>query len=120
MTEQHHKQSCDINTIVAKYLKTGLLDHVKRYEGTYGDVTGADFKSAQDLIAQQKSTFNDLPAAVRAKFDNDPTQYLDMVMTDEGINELKNILNPPIAEPEVETEPEKAPEKKVTAEKAVT
>ena len=95
MTEQHHKKACDINTIMAKYNKTGLVDHVNRYEGTYGDVTGADFKAAQDLIANEKTKFAELPANVRAEFDNDPANYLDLVATDEGIETLKGILNPP-------------------------
>lgn len=99
LTEQHHKKSCDINTIVAKYRKTGLLDHIKTHGGTYGDVTGMDFKEAQDLIATQKSIFTDLPATVRAKFDNDPAEYLDLVQTDEGVQTLKTILDP---EPELE------------------
>lgn len=114
MTEQHHAKSCDINNIVAKYIKTGLMSHMKSHEGTYGDVTAADFQDAQNLIAEQKSIFNDLPAAVRAKFDNDPAQYLDKVLTDEGVEELRQILAPnpePVKEPEpAQKEPEKAPE----------
>ena len=99
MTEQHHKKACDINTIMAKYVKTGLVDHVNKHQGTYGDVTGADFKAAQDLIANEKTKFAELPASVRAEFDNDPANYLDLVATDEGLETLQGILNPP-AEPE--------------------
>lgn len=95
MTEQHHKKACDINTIMAKYRKTGLIDHMSTHQPTYGDVTGADFETAQKLVAEQKSIFQDLPAAVRAEFDNDPAQYLALVETDEGVDELRSILYPP-------------------------
>ena len=80
LTEQSHKKSCDINAIMARYVKTGLIDHVQKYEGTYGDATGADFKAAQDLVAEQKSIFNDLPAPVRAMFKNDPSKYLELLV----------------------------------------
>ena len=36
LTEQHHAKACDINSIMAKYVKTGVLDHITRYEPTYG------------------------------------------------------------------------------------
>lgn len=111
MTEQHHEKSCNINNILARYQNTGLIDHVREYEGTYGDVTGADFKEAQDLITNEKSVFMELPAAVRAKFDNDPANYLDLVMTDEGIQELGQMLTeakPTAAPKEGENQPEQA------------
>lgn len=100
MTEQHHEKACNINSIMAKYAKTGLIDHVNRHKGTYGDVTGADFKAAQDLIAEQKTIFYELPAKVRAELDHDPANYLELVMTEEGQLELAAIINPAPAGPE--------------------
>lgn len=100
MTEQHHEKSCNINSIMAKYQKTGLIDHINTHQGKYGDVSGADFKAAQDLVAEQKSIFYELPAHVRAEFDNDPTEYLDLVMTDEGVEQLAAILNPKPDDPD--------------------
>lgn len=94
MTEQHHEKACNINSIIARYQKTGLVDHVQKYEGVYGDVTGADFKSAMDLVKNAETEFHELPSSVRKHFDNDPSAYLDLVMTDEGVQELTNILNP--------------------------
>ena len=105
LTEQHHAKTCNINAIMAKYNKTGLVDHINRHQGTYGDVSGADFQAAQNLIADQYTIFHELPAAVRAEYDNDPANYLDEVMTEEGQERHAALLNP---EPEVEpSEPEK-------------
>jgi len=109
MTEQNHKKACDINSIMAKYNKTGLVDHINNHQAKYGDVSGADFENAQNLIADQKTIFHELPANVRFEFDNDPAQYLDLVMTDEGVEELGNLLNPVDPEPEKEA-PERAQE----------
>lgn len=94
MTEQHHEKHCNINNIMAKYQKTGLIDHVKKHGGTYGDVTGQEFKEAQDLIASQKSIFYELPSSVRDQLGNDPANYLNLVMTDEGVGVLNNLLHP--------------------------
>lgn len=113
MTEQHHEKSCNINSIMDKYQKTGLVSHMNTHKGTYGDVSGADFKQAQDLICEQKSIFEELPASARAKFDNDPANYLDMIIQEDGAEQLAQILNPepePAPEPEPEPTPEPTPE----------
>lgn len=36
-TQQHFMDSCDINKILAKYRKTGVIEHVKRAKAMYGD-----------------------------------------------------------------------------------
>lgn len=119
MTEQHHKKACDINNIIAKYAKTGLVDHINRHQGTYGDATGADFKAAQDLIAEQTSIFYELPAKVRTQFDNDPAQYLDLMQTDDGLETLRGLLTPKQDEI-VQTDEKPATPEPEPAETAVT
>lgn len=76
MTEQHHKDQCDVNKIIKKYDKTGLIDHVSKLEARYGDMTGADFKSAMDLVTNVQSEFDQFPAEIRKRFDNSPEKYL--------------------------------------------
>lgn len=125
MTEQHHKKACDINTIMARYQKTGLVDHVNRHSGSYGDATGADFKAAQDLVATHKSIFEELPAQIRAEYDNDVAIYLDDVATEEGVERLKGLLDyrdlDPLADQEDdEIVPETAPEVAVDGEAEVS
>ena len=94
MTEQHHKQSCDINHIMAKYVKTGLLTHINENQPQYGDLTGLDFKQSMDLITEQTSKFMTLPAGIRAMFQNDPAQYLDLMTQEDGAEQLKAMLAP--------------------------
>ena len=110
MTEQSHKKSCDINSIMAKYVKTGLVDHINRHQPKFGDVTGADFKAAQDLVAEAKSEFYELPAAVREQF-TDVSEYLDLVTSDEGVETLRGMLT----EDEEPVEEESPPENIVLA-----
>lgn len=94
MTEQHHARACDINAIMAKYVKTGVLEHVSKYEPTYADVSQLDFKQAMDTVCRVESEFHELPAFVREHYENDPTAYIEAISTPEGLRELKN-LKPP-------------------------
>lgn len=75
-TKQSFKAECDINTIMARYMKTGLLEHVRADVAQYLDVTGADYQDAQNLVAGAKSMFHSLPSHIRSKFENDPAQLL--------------------------------------------
>lgn len=94
MTEQHHEKSCNINNIVAKYTKTGLIEHINRYEPTWGDVTGADYQAAMETVKRAETEFHDLPAPLRAELNNDPAEYLDLLATDEGLEKLYALVNP--------------------------
>lgn len=93
-TEQNHARSCDINTIMARYVKTGVIDHINKHSAKYGDVSGADFTAAQLLVAEQKTVFEELPAYAREHFDNDVATYLEALQTDEGLEELRSVLHP--------------------------
>ena len=93
MTEQNHARACDINTIMSKYLKTGVMTHIKQYEPTYGDVSELDYQNSMDLVARVKSEYHDLPAYVRKDIGGE-SQYLALMQTDEGVATLQSILAP--------------------------
>lgn len=78
-TKQSFAGEADVNNIVAKFIKTGTLDFARKHEARYGDVTGADFQAAQNIIATANSMFEEMPARVRARFENDPAKFLDFV-----------------------------------------
>lgn len=75
-TEQSHQRECDVNEIIKRYDKTGLIDHVTKFEAAYGDVSGLEFRSALELVNQASSSFMALPASVRAYFENSPEKLL--------------------------------------------
>lgn len=85
-TEQNYKKECDVNMIVAKYDKTGLITHIQKFEAQFGDLTGLDFKQAQDLIANARNQFEQLPSHIRKRFRNSP-EYLLHFMEDENNRE---------------------------------
>lgn len=91
LTEQNHARACDINSIMARYVKTGLIDHVQSYQPTYGDVSEKDFQNAMQLVAGVISEFEQLPAFVRDFYSGDPENYLEAISTPEGIEELRSL-----------------------------
>ena len=67
-TEQSHKKRCDINQILARYKKTGVIEHVRNEAGLYGDFTNAgDYQSALNSIIQVQEVFAKLPPIVTGK-----------------------------------------------------
>lgn len=78
-TKQSFKAECDINNIMAKYQKTGVLDFARKNEPRYGDCIGAEYNAAMLVVAGARSMFEGLPSSTRAFFDNDPALFLDFV-----------------------------------------
>lgn len=84
MCQQHFKEECDINNILAKYIKTGILDSIG--PGVYADITEmGDYRESIELIARAQEMFIELPSHIRKEFDNDPAQYLDFVHNPENL-----------------------------------
>lgn len=89
MTQQHFKDECDINRILAKYEKTGLLTHVSRYGGRYEDLpSDIDYQKSLHVMMEAEEAFMSLPSNVRRRFDNDPEAFLRFVGDPANENEI--------------------------------
>lgn len=89
-TQQQHKDSCDINRILSKYKLTGSLTHLNRQSGVYADLTSlTDYQNSIDSVMKANNAFAALPAAIRDRFQNDPSQLLSFMEDpknyDEGV-----------------------------------
>lgn len=92
MAKQAMKKECDINAIMKRYEKTGLVEHVNRYNGQYADVTmSGDYQSALQIIMDADTMFSSLPARIRDKFENDPREFLDFVENPDNAKELTEL-----------------------------
>jgi len=77
--QQHFLESCDIDVIMKKYKKTGLLPRVQSLP-QYGDFSNvATYQEAMEKICLVGEVFTNLPARIRDNFDNDPGKLLDFV-----------------------------------------
>ena len=82
MAKQSFKEQSDINTIVDTFMKTGVMPELVNMP-TYGDFSDApDYQTALNLVMQAEDQFMQLPAMLRAKFENDPGQLLAFLEDD--------------------------------------
>lgn len=77
MTKQSFKNECDINSIMRKWKVTGVLPHARDVAGQYGDFSDImDYQTALNAVISANDNFMSLPAKLRARFYNDPAQFL--------------------------------------------
>lgn len=87
-TQQQFVEEADINTIVNNFLKTGEMpDNVKLpqyidYEGVF------DFQTAMNTMLDAEQNFMQIPAKIRAQFENDPQQFLEFAANPENKGKL--------------------------------
>lgn len=86
MTQQQFKAECDVNNILAKYKRTGMLSHIQKHQGNFGDFSSIeDYQTSLGKLMQAQQSFESLPSELRAKFDNDPAQLISF-LSDEKNN----------------------------------
>lgn len=91
MTQQSDKDSTDINIIMARFEKTGQLPQVN-VQGIHGDFTGiTDFHDAQQRILAAKEAFEEIPATIRDRFNNDPVEFVKFAENPDNIDALREM-----------------------------
>jgi phage internal scaffolding protein len=90
LVQQHQKEQCDINAILKKYNKTGVIQHVKEHEGKFGDFTGMDYQQMMQQCRSAEEVFMSLPAQERKKFNNDVAEYLDHIQNPDNWEDMKD------------------------------
>lgn len=116
MTKQSFKDECDINSIVKKALRNGLLPdgNVNPMYGDFSDVK--DYQEGLNVVRRAEMQFKSLPAHIRSKFDNDPAKLLEFVADPKNTEEMielglaQRIVPEPIEPPKGSgTQPAPAP-----------
>ncbi len=107
LTQQHMADGCDINKIVPRYQSTGVIDHVAAFKAQYGDFVGLpDYLRSFHLIDDSMALFDDLPADVRERFNNDPGDFLQFANNPDNESEMIKLgLLPPPSYPEASEAP---------------
>lgn len=103
-TRQEFAKETDINTIMKRYEKTGQITHLASRIPWYGDATEiTDYKSAWDAVIQAQEAFEELPARIREKFENDPQKLIEALqdpqqeekLVELGVLEKKSVPSNP-------------------------
>ena len=80
MTQQQFKEECDVNNILAKYRKTGLVTHLSKHQGKFGDFSSLeDYQTSIGKIQEAQQSFLQLPSELRSKFENDPAKLIEFL-----------------------------------------
>lgn len=91
LTEQSHKQECDMNYILRQYHKTGLIRHAKEHQGKYDDVSSQDFQEAMFIVKSAENMFAELPSNIRKRFENNPASFLEFVQNPQNEAEMRTL-----------------------------
>jgi len=88
-TQQSFRDECDINNILRQFNVTGQLP-AGSVQPQYGDFSGiTDYQSALNAVMAAQESFLQLPAKVRAKFDNDPALFVEFASNEANRDEMK-------------------------------
>lgn len=122
LAQQQFRDECDINQIMSRFEKTGVIEHLARYEGRYGDFIGyPDFQNAMEAVANATAMFMTLPSSIRERFNNDPEAFLQFAQDDDNIPELREMgLYPPERRRPDEGDVADAPAEPVPVERSET
>ncbi len=89
LTKESFREDCDINKIMARHMKTGLIEHLNPRKPMYGDFSAVqDFHSAVERVHDAEEQFALLPSAVRNMVQNDPERLLQALTDPKETAEL--------------------------------
>lgn len=77
--QQQFKDDCDIHTIINRFTR-GLPYRHMAVQPQFGDFSDVqDYQQAQNVVARTKEYFDLLPSDLRARFANNPAEFLRFV-----------------------------------------
>lgn len=90
LTHKSMAAECDINQIMLKWQKTGVIEHRNTFQGQYSDFTNTptDYQEAMNQVLEADEMFSSLPSSVRKRFANDPANFLEFVGDPTNIPEM--------------------------------
>lgn len=97
LCKQSFQKECDINNIMKKFEKNGLVNHLNTHSGGYGNYIGyEDYHQSLNKILAADAAFQALPAQARKKFNNDPATFLEYAQNPDNLPGMREMgLAPP-------------------------
>lgn len=90
-TQQHQAEETDINYIVKRFTQTGELP-MRSLPPMTGDFTDApDMQKAMDLVVAARVAFMEQPAEVRARFNNNPVDFVKFCSDEKNRDEMRKM-----------------------------
>lgn len=89
--KQSMKEECDINNIMRKYVKTGIVNHVAERSGEYGVAHSMSYLECMEVVRKANEMFAAVPAKIRKKFNNDPAAFVEFVSNKDNVDEMRKL-----------------------------
>lgn len=87
--KQSFKNECDVNLILKRYDRDGIITHVARSTAEYGDFTEVnEYRENLDFVMAAQAAFAELPSHVRKRFGNDPGEFFEFATDPKNESEL--------------------------------
>jgi len=91
-TKQAFKDETDINKILFRAQKAGVMSHLEKYQGSYGDFADYDFFEETMKMTKGREVFDALPSELRTEFNQSPAEFFDYVNDPANIDDLRKRL----------------------------
>lgn len=79
-TKQSFRAQCDVNSIVERARKTGMVTHLNAKSPLYMDASAVpDYQAALNIVNLANEKFSSLSSKVRERFANDPAKMVEFL-----------------------------------------
>lgn len=114
-TKQSFRDQVNINTIIKKHRRTGMIRHLNAKKPFYGDVSHiTDYQTALETVKNAENLFMNMSSEIRERFQNDPQQMIDFLNNVDNREEaikLGMVLKKPENDEQNDEKPVEEPEK---------
>lgn len=105
LTKQSFAKDTNINSIMSRYEKTGLITHTQKNSASYGDFSETNsYQESLNQIMLAQNMFDSLPATIRKQFENEPILFLEFCENPD--NKQKMIDMGLLDKPDIPVQPE--------------
>lgn len=92
MTQQHYKDTCDINKILSNIVKSGQsLPNVQVTDEILDLANIPSYQESLNLVIQAEQKFMQLDPKIRLRFANDPGRFLKFVSDPKNADEMYSL-----------------------------
>jgi Chlamydia-phage Chp2 scaffold (Chlamy_scaf) len=91
LARQEFADEADINVLMQRYERTGVMPVLPGYDPVYVDFTEmpSDLMGVMDRFHAAEASFMRLPAVVRREFDNDPRLFVDFAGDPANLDQMR-------------------------------
>ncbi len=105
-TKQSFRDEVNINSIIRRFERNGMVTHLNKTAPFFGDVSGiTGYQDAMNKVIEAKQLFMKMSPDVREKFKNNPENMIQYLSDDKNKEEAikLGIIKKPIEPPKPQT-----------------